>query len=90
MTGVVALNAGLIAAWFVLVLGMKVPTALSARVYAIPALDPLQADVLAARLKALPGVHEASVPPGERSAHLRVDSAAFDEQNVLRLIAREG
>ena len=90
MTGVAALNAGLIAAWLVLAIGMKVPAMLSDRVYAVPALEPLQADVLAASLRAVPGVHEASVRPGERSAHLRVDSTAFDEQNVLSLIAREG
>jgi MFS family permease len=90
MTGVVTLNTGLAAAWLALAFGMDVPKALTGREYAIPALDPVQADALAARLKAVPGVHEASVPPGGRRAHLRVDSAAFDEENVLRLIGREG
>jgi hypothetical protein len=69
---------------------MKVPVALSTREYAIPTLDAQQADSLAARLRALPGVHEASVAAGEASARLRVDSAGFDEENVHRLIARDG
>jgi MFS family permease len=89
VTGVVAVNVALIAVWFVLSLGMKVPGALSTREYALPVLDARQADGLAARLKALPGVHDAWVAAGERSARLRVDSAAFDEENVHRLIARD-
>jgi len=88
--GVVAMNAGLVAVWLALTLGMKVPVALSTREYAIPTLDAQQADSLAARLRALPGVHEASVAAGERSARLRVDSAGFDDENVRRLIARDG
>jgi hypothetical protein len=32
-------------------------------------------------------VHKARVAAGERAAYLEVDSAAFDEQNVLKLIA---
>jgi MFS family permease len=88
-TGVAAMNGGLIAVWLALALGMTVPMALSTREYAIPALDAQQADGLAARLRALPGVHEASVAAGERSARLRVDSAGFDEENVRRLIARD-
>ena len=88
--GVVAMNAGLVAVWLALTLGMTVPVALSTREYAISPLDAEQADGLAARLRALPGVHEASVAAGERSARLRVDSAGFDDENVRRLIARDG
>jgi len=89
VAGIVALNGGLLAAWLVLALGMTVPPALSTRVYVIPALDPRQADGLAARLQALPGVHEALVVAAEHSARLRVDSARFDEENVRKLIARD-
>jgi hypothetical protein len=34
-------------------------------------------------------VHEARVVPAEGRAYLKVDSAGFDEQNVLELIAGE-
>jgi hypothetical protein len=56
------------------------------RAYSLPALDSGQAERLLARLLAQPGVHEARVAGGERRAYLTVDSAAFDEQNVLKLI----
>jgi hypothetical protein len=45
-----------------------------------------QADILLARLRAQLGVREAPVARGHRHACLKVDSAAFDEQNVLKLI----
>jgi hypothetical protein len=37
----------------------------------------------------VPGVREATVMTGERMAYLKVDSARFDEQSVLELIAGE-
>jgi MFS family permease len=90
MPGIMVMNAGLIAAWLVFAWGMTVPAALSTREYAIPALDAEQSAGLVARLKALPGVHEASVAAGGTRARLRVDSAGFDDENVRRLIEREG
>jgi MFS family permease len=89
MMGVVVLNGVLIATWLVLALGMKVSASVSTRVYPIPDMDRRRADGLAARLESLPGVHEASIVAGGRSARLRVDSARFDEENVRRLIGRE-
>lgn len=88
-TGIAALNAALLALWLVLALGMRVPVTLSTRVYTLPELDADEALVLSGRLRALPGVHEARVAAGERRAYLRVDSAAFDEENVAKLIAGE-
>ncbi|MBI4195609.1 MAG: MFS transporter [Betaproteobacteria bacterium] len=85
--GVVALDAALLAIWLALSFGMRVPAMLSARVYTIPELDRNGAHGLTARLKALAGVHEARVIAGERRAYLKVDSAGFDEENVLKLIA---
>jgi len=58
-----------------------------AALLALPRLEARQADMLLARLQAVPGVREARVVSGERRAYLTVDSAAFDEQNVLNLIA---
>lgn len=88
-TGVAALNAALLVLWFVFALGMRVPVMLSTRVYSLPELDAEEAVALSDQLQALPGVHEARVAAGERRAYLRVDSAAFDEENVAKLIAGE-
>jgi MFS family permease len=87
--GTVILCATLLVIWLALIMGMEVPAALSTRVYVLAGLDRNEAEGLAARLRALPGVHEARVAEQEQRAYLRVDSAAFDEQNVRRLIAGE-
>lgn len=87
--GIVIFNAVLLVIWLAAAAGMSVPAVLSTRVYTVPALAHERADGLAARLKALPGVHEAKVVAQECRAYLRVDSAGFDEQNVVRLIAGE-
>ncbi len=87
--GIVIFSATLLVIWLVLAFGTRVPALLSTRVYALPVLDRQQADGLLAKLRTLPGVHEALVMSGERSAYLKVDSAGFDEQNVLKLIAGE-
>lgn len=86
-TGVVFFSVALLAIWFVLAFGMKVPATLSLRTYAIPGFDRIQVDSLVTELQALPGVRKARVVAAERAAYLEVDSAVFDEQNVLKLIA---
>jgi hypothetical protein len=68
---------------------MRVPPALSSRTYALPKLDHGQEGILLADLRTIPGVHEALFKAGENMLHFRVDSARFDEQNVLKLIAGE-
>ncbi len=87
--GVVILDATLLVIWLGIAFGMKVPAALSTRAYALPELDRGLTDGLLAELRAVPGVHEALVIAGEHMLHLKVDSTGFDEQNVLKLIARE-
>jgi len=87
--GIVIFGVVLLAIWFVLALGMKVPATLSSRVYTIPELDRERADSLTAELRSLPGVREARVVMAERTAYLEVESSGFDEGNVLRLIAGE-
>jgi len=87
--GVVIFNATLLVIWLVLAAGTRVPGPRSSRVYALPPLDARQADTLLARLRSAPGVHEARVAHGERRAYLTVDSATFDEENVLSLIRRD-
>ena len=59
---------------------------LSIRVYSLPVLDVGAAEGLAAQIRALPGVHEVLVWAAECTARLEVDSAGFDEHNVLKLI----
>ena len=87
IAGVTVFAVVLLAMWLVLALGMKVPVTLSKRIYTIPELDRKQADSLVAELHTLPGVRKARVVAAERAAYMEVDSAAFDEQNVLKLIA---
>ncbi|HXF65485.1 MAG TPA: MFS transporter [Burkholderiales bacterium] len=84
--GVVVLNAALLVIWIGAALGTHVPASRATCVYALPALDPAAAERLLARLKGLPGVREARVRAGERRVYLTVDSADFDEENVLKLI----
>jgi MFS family permease len=86
-TGVLVFDVVLLGLWLAIARGVRVPAARGTRVYSLPPLDPAQGDRLAARLKALPGVHEARVASSERHAYVTVDSAGFDEENVLRLIA---
>lgn len=87
--GIVIFNVTLLVMWLILACGMKVPAVLSTRVYTIPELACERADTLTARLRTVAGVHEARVVPAEGRAYLKVDSAGFDEQNVLELIAGE-
>jgi predicted MFS family arabinose efflux permease len=90
MQGVVIADTALLVIWVVIAAGMKVPGALSTRTYSVPALDASQAERLVAQLRALPGVREARVVAGESTAYLKVDSARFDEHNVLQIIAGQG
>ena len=86
-TGILFFDAVLLGLWLIVARGLRLPAARSARVYALPPLDEGQGERLAARLKALPGVHEARVVSDERRAYITVDSASFDEENVVKLIA---
>lgn len=88
-SGVVILDAFLLVIWLGFAIGMRVPPALSSRTYSLPKLDHEREGSLLADLRTIPGVHEALVKAGENMLHLRVDSARFDEQNVLKLIAGE-
>lgn len=89
VSGLALVTTTIVAVWLALAVGMKIPQRLSARTYEVPALDARQAEALVARLRALPGVHEALVIAGERMAYLKVDSTLFDDENVLNLIAGE-
>jgi MFS family permease len=88
-TAVYALCAVLAAIWFVLAAGMRVPAVLQTRRYRLPKMDEQASSGLTRRLAGLPGVREVMLS-AEGEAYLRVDSAGFDEQNVIKLLAGEG
>ena len=79
--------ASLLAIWLLLAVGMRAPAAVRTRAYPLPPLDERAAEGLAARLAGLSGVREVLVVAAEGRAYLKVDAVAFDEENVLRLIA---
>lgn len=85
--GIAVFDVVLLGLWLAIARGIRAPAARGTRVYTLQPLDPAQGDRLAARLRSLPGVHEARVVSSERHAYLTVDSAGFDEENVLKLIA---
>ena len=84
--GIVAFDVVLLGLWLVTARGLQVPSARSARVYALEPIDQEQAETLERRMRELPGVHEVRVVPLERRAYMTVDSVGFDEENVIKLI----
>ena len=85
--GVVIADAVLLVIWLVRGRGMRTPGTLSTRTRDAAAARSNRRSRLVARLRALPGVHEAQVVAAESTAYLKVDSAGFDEHNVLNIIA---
>jgi MFS family permease len=75
--------------WLAAAAGMREPVKGGTRTYNVPRMDAKRADGLSRRLAGLPGVREAMVMATEGVAYLKVDSARFDEQRVLDLIAGE-
>jgi hypothetical protein len=86
LAGVVVLNAGLLAIWLVISFGMRVPPPLSRRSYSVPGLDAGAAQALLTVCACCRAVREGHVSEGESTVYLQVDSAEFDEQNVVRTI----
>ncbi|RPI48009.1 MAG: MFS transporter [Betaproteobacteria bacterium] len=87
--GLLGVNGVMIAFWLVVAWGMRGPGALSARTYVIPPMDAGPARDLRAKLMALRGVREVRVHGHAGMAYLNVDAKAFDERDVLKLIAGE-
>jgi MFS family permease len=86
LSGIVIADGALLVIWLIVALGMRIPSTLSTRTYAVPSLTTSEAETLLMRLRLLPGVREAQVLPAQGAAFLKVDSADFDEQNVLQTI----
>ena len=76
-------------AWLVVAATMQAPQRAGTRIYTVPPMDAKRADGLSRRLAGVSGVREAMVLASEGVARLTVDSARFDEQSVLELIAGE-
>jgi MFS family permease len=74
--------------WLLLAFGMRMPRSLETRHYQLPRTDAHTAAGLVRGLSGLPGVREVNLS-GEGVAYLKVDSKGFDEQNVIKLLARE-
>jgi MFS family permease len=75
--------------WLAAAVGMPKPDGSGTRTYNVPRMDARRADGLSRRLADVPGVREAMVLAADGVAYLKVDSARFDEQRVLDLIAGE-
>jgi MFS family permease len=84
--GVFVFCAGLTSLWLLVALGLSVPVV---RSYPIRQMDSHQAEGLSRRLRDLPGVRDAWIAVSDGVAHLKVDRASFDEQNVRRLLQGE-
>ena len=75
--------------WLAAATGMRGPDSSGTRTYNVPQMDASRADGLSRRLADVPGVREVMVLAADGVAYLKVDSARFDEQRVLDLIAGE-
>ena len=74
--------------WLALAVGMRVPARFETRRYQLPRADAGTVSGLVRSLSGLPGVREVNLGGGG-VAYLKVDSKGFDEQNVIKLLARE-
>ena len=81
-TGVFLLTAGVIAVWLLLVVSMREPRFLTTRQIRVGAQSTPQAEKLARKLAAVPGVAEAIVIAEEGIAYLKVDPSALDKKRL--------
>lgn len=81
---VFAVNAGLVALWLILLLGMRQPPYLSSRMVHVGPVSPAQAQLLAHELLAVRGVAEALVIPEDEVAYLKVDNKALDKDALYK------
>jgi predicted MFS family arabinose efflux permease len=81
-TGVFLLTGGVIAVWLLLVVSMREPRFLATRQIRVGAQSAPQAEKLARKLAAVPGVAEAIVIAEEGIAYLKVDPGKLDKQQL--------
>jgi MFS family permease len=80
--GVFLLTGGVIAVWLLLVVTMREPHFLTSQQIHVGAQSPTQAEKLARKLAAVPGVAEAIVIAEEGIAYLKVDTRALDKKRL--------
>jgi predicted MFS family arabinose efflux permease len=78
--------AGILCAWFLLVLTMKVPAFLKSRVVSLNTLSAADVEHFVERASELAGVREVSVYQADRVAYLKVDKS-FDDNDLQALLA---
>jgi MFS family permease len=83
--GVFLLIAAVLLVWLLAVATMPEPRLLTTRELPVGVRTPLQAERLARRLAAIPGVHEAVVIAEQGVAYLKVDSHRLDRAALERL-----
>jgi MFS family permease len=81
-TGVFLLTGGVIAVWLLLVVSMHEPRFLASRQIHVGAQSAPQAEKLARKLAAVPGVAEAIVIAEEGIAYLKVDPGVLDKKRL--------
>jgi MFS family permease len=86
-TGVFGLGLLIAAIWLSVAVGMRQPCHYSSYVARFNSARSDEIGALAARLRTVPGVVEAVVPPGEGIAYLKIDPARFDAAAVARITA---
>jgi len=83
---VFAFSGGIALLWLLSAATMKQPSYLTTRLMRIQGGQAVDADVLAAKLRQVPGVAEAAVIAEEEVAYLKVDSRAFDAAMAQSLV----
>ena len=83
-TGVFVLTGAVLAVWLLLAVTMREPRFLATREIRIGTQTPPQAEKLAKKLAAVPGVAEAIVIAEEGIAYLKVDAGALDERALSK------
>ncbi|HEX4153397.1 MAG TPA: MFS transporter [Steroidobacteraceae bacterium] len=78
---------GLALIWLVVAATMKPPSYLTTKLLRISEAAPADGAELAARLRRVPGVHEAVVISQERLAYLKVDSRSYDAALARSVVA---
>ena len=80
-------SAGLLLLWFVLALKTPAVTHLTTRTVNVGPQAPAEAQMMAQRLSAVPGVAEAVVKAEEGVAYLKVDAGRLDQEALERCLA---
>jgi len=80
-------SAGLLLLWFVLALKTPAVTHLTTRTVNVGSQAPAEAQMMAQRLSAVPGVAEAVVKAEEGVAYLKVDAGRLDQEALERCLA---